>query len=365
MKKIKKKGDLEFDQIQLIYLLAGIVILVGIILGVWFAYDYFANEKREMALVNLKNQEENQKICKYQRILDGVCVETNSGINPKLVAVMIENHSEARPQSGLSRASVVYEVPVEANYTRFLVIYPADISVNEVGPVRSARPYYLDWLSEYGDTQYMHVGGSPASLDLIKKYNINDLNEFYRGWYYWRSDRRVAPHNVYTSSELWSKALGAYEDNYKNQEYEGWKFNTTTLEHENIKTLEQVNDIIISFLSPVYEAIWKYNTSTNQYERYQINEPHVDYDGTPIVADNVIVQKVTSQVLDAVGRLAIDTIGSGEAIVFQNGEIIIGTWTKEDRTFRTRFYDSFGEEIKLNPGKIWVEVANERTKVSY
>ncbi len=370
MKKIKKKDE-EFDQIQIIYLLAGIVILVGIILGVWFIYGYFTYENRESTEINLKNQEENQKMCKYQRILDGVCVETNSEINPKLVAVMIENHSEARPQSGLSQASVVYEVPVEANYTRFLVIYPANISINEVGPIRSARPYYLDWLSEYGEAQYMHVGGSPVSLDLIKKYKINDLNEFYHGWYYWRSTKRSAPHNVYTSSEVWNKALENYEDNYKNQEYESWKFDNElkmnkeeSITHKN-SIANFVEEIKISFLPPIYEAIWKFNTSTNKYERYQMGQPHTDYDNTPIIVDNVIVQKVTSQVLDSIGRLAIDTIGSGEVIIFQNGFFIEGTWKKEERSSRTKFYDSNDEEIKLNPGKIWIEIANERTKVSY
>lgn len=388
MKKIKsKQNNSEFDSVQLIYLLGGIVLLVGIILGIWFAYDYFINEKKDMALVNLQTEEQNNKICKYQRILDGVCVETESEVNPKLVAIMVENHSEARPQSGLSQASVVYEAPVEANYTRFLLIFPANVSVSEVGPVRSVRPYYLDWLNEYGGAQYMHVGGSPAALEKIIQENVNDLNEFYRGWYYWRSDRRSAPHNVYTSSELWNKALVAYEDNYKNQEYDGWKFATSSPNHlitqspENIQVDDLskiggnevtkwsgdqvVGEIKVSFLPPVYEAVWKYNTSTNQYVRYQMNQPHTDYDGTPIVADNVIVQKVTSQVLDTVGRLAIDTIGTGEVIVFQNGKMITGTWKKDGRESRTRFYDANNNEIKLNSGKIWIEVVNERTGVSY
>lgn len=360
MKKITKKEASEFDQTQIIYLLGGIVLLVGIVLGIWFIYDYFINEKRDMALVNSQTEEQKNKVCKYQRILDGVCVETGSEVNPKIVAVMVENHSEARPQSGLSQASVVYEAPVEANYTRFLLIFPANASVSEVGPVRSARPYYLDWLSEYGDAQYMHVGGSQEALDRIKQFGLNDLNEFYRGWYYWRSDRRSAPHNVYTSSELWGKALLAYDDNYTDQNFSGWKFNTST-----VANTETVNDIVISFLPPVYEAVWKYNTSTNQYVRYQMNQPHTDYDGIPIVADNVIVQKVTSQVLDSVGRLAIDTIGTGEVIVFQNGNMITGTWKKDGRESRTRFYDANNNEIKLNPGKIWIEVANERTGVRY
>ncbi|MFZ2979004.1 MAG: DUF3048 domain-containing protein, partial [Candidatus Magasanikiibacteriota bacterium] len=209
-----------------VYALAGLVFVVGLSLIIFFGYQYFSHKNFGTAIINLDNQTTSSTPanCNYRRILDGVCVAMQTDINPKLVAVMIENHSEARPQSGLVDASIVYEAPVEANYTRFLAIYPADTTVNKIGPVRSARPYYLDWLGEYGTPMYMHVGGSPNALEIIKTRNIFDLNEFYRGWYYWRSEDRSAPHNTYTSSELWNKALATYSDSYTDSEYEGWQF---------------------------------------------------------------------------------------------------------------------------------------------
>ncbi|HBU07020.1 MAG TPA: hypothetical protein DEB09_02960 [Candidatus Magasanikbacteria bacterium] len=351
-----------------VYALASLVFVVGLSLIIFFGYQYFSHKNFGTAIINLDNQTTTSTPanCNYRRILDGVCVAMQTDINPKLVAVMIENHSEARPQSGLVDASIVYEAPVEANYTRFLAIYPADMIVKKIGPVRSARPYYLDWLGEYGTPMYMHVGGSPEALDIIKARNIFDLNEFYRGWYYWRSEDRSAPHNAYTSNELWGKAVGVYgEENYLNDIYGGWKFGTTIEQQNNRTTQDLVEEITVSFLPPVYEAVWKYSSTTNQYERYQMNKPHVDQDGRQIVADNVIVQKVQAKVLDEIGRQEITTVGKGDLLVFKNGEVITGYWQKNSSSSRTKFFDNNGEEIKLNSGKIWVEVVSQMNSLSF
>jgi len=357
-----KPGEAEF-----VYALAGAVFLVGLFLIIFFGWQYLGGRDFGTAIINLnkgdkKAKEEN---CNYRRTLDGVCVETQSEVNPKLVMIMIENHSDARPQSGLVDASVVYEAPVEANYTRFLAVYSAEDKVEKIGPVRSARPYYLDWVEEYGSPLYMHVGGSNEALALIVENNIFDINEMGRGWYFWRSEDRYAPHNTYTSNKLWGKAFEAYGDDSGVSEFEGWKFNSTTLQQHNTSTLDLVDTITVSFLPPVYEAVWKYNTTTEQYERYQMGYPHLDQNGTMIVADTIIIQKVTTQVLDEIGRLGMDTIGSGEAIVFYNGLDHLGKWVKESKNTRTKFYDLSGEEMSLKPGKIWVEVVNQRGSLSY
>ncbi|MBU2542587.1 DUF3048 domain-containing protein [Patescibacteria group bacterium] len=353
------------DEVDIIYILAGIIFVAGLCLLLWFGYQYFNNKifggEGNGHASSVQDEVEKNEDCEFRRLLDGICVKSEDKINPKLIAIMIENHTDARPQSGLVDASVVYEVPVEANYTRFLAIYPSDVEIDKIGPVRSARPYYLDWLSEYGDAMYMHVGGSPDALDLIKQYNIFDVNEMTKGWYFWRSTDRYAPHNTYTSSELWNKALGDYEDYYLTTEYEGFSFNGTTEQHSNTSTL--ANEITVSFLPPVYEASWKFSSSTGKYTRFQMEGTHRDEDGRKIKADTIIVQHVDYQVLDSIGRIAIDTIGKGEAEVFYDGLVFKGTWKKEDRFSRTRFYsasggDEAGEEIKLKPGKIWIEVVN-------
>lgn len=369
-KKIKSKFRKKIvqylpDEISFIYVLAGIVFVVAVGLLVWFGWGYMKNKifVGSSSAWTVLDNEEKYEDCDYRRKLDGVCVDSQEDVNPKLIVVMIENHTEARPQSGLVDASIVYEAPVEANYTRFLAIYPEGIEIEKAGPVRSARPYYLDWISEYGDPMYMHVGGSPEALELIKQYNIFDINEMRRGWYFWRSTDRYAPHNTYTSSDLWDKALDDYEDYYLTQEYEGFNFLTSS--PEDASTTTYANEVTVSFLPPVYEARWKFSSSTDKYTRFQMEGTHRDQDGRKIKADTIIVQHVESQILDSVGRIAIDTIGEGDVEVFYDGLVFGGTWKKEDRTSRTKFYNERGEEIKLKPGKIWIEVVNGRGSVEY
>ncbi|MBI4427035.1 MAG: DUF3048 domain-containing protein [Candidatus Magasanikbacteria bacterium] len=366
LKKLPRK---QSNETRLLYLLAWLVFLVALGLLGWFGYGYLLNRNQ----ADFNNTVEGDDFaqsgtdCQYRRVLDGICVASEEEINPKLVAVMVENHVDARPLSGLAEASVVYEAPVEANYTRFLAIYPANVKVDKIGPVRSARPYYLDWLSEYGDAMYMHVGGSPEAIVLIKEYKLFDLNEFYFGRYYWRAPDRSAPHYIYTSSELWSRALDDYSDEDLVANYEGWAFSTSSPfgsaqgrpDHTITTSLgesELAASLKITFLSPNYIVDWKFNSSTKKYDRYQGDELQRDTSGKKIKADTLIIQRVKSLVIDEIGRKKINTVGSGEAMVFYDGQKIDGIWKKENRNDRTRFYDAIGEEIKLKPGKIWVEV---------
>lgn len=343
---------------KFMYALAGLVFLFGLGLLAWFVWQYFVTanfSNSEVDVANTKNEQ--VKKCDFRRMLDGVCVDSVEKTNPKLVAVMIENHTEARPQFGLSDASIVYEAPVEANYTRFLAIYPEDVLVAKVGPVRSARPYYLDWLAEYGNPMYMHCGGSPEALKKIVSTGVFDFNEMYRGQYFWRDNARLAPHNLFTSSELWGKVT--MDDGlWTMGPSDWWMFEYSGKLMVDSGTTS-TNDINVSFLAPSYVVDWKYNSSTQKYERWQAGREHRDAVGTLITADTVIVQHVKYKVLDDIGRIFIETIGTGSVEVYFNGEKISGTWKKIDRISRTRFYSELGEEIKLKAGRVWIEVINK------
>ncbi len=359
----------NFDETKLMYSLAVIVFVCALGLLGWFVWQYFATANITNMTGDITNVIDGQtKQCDFRRALDGVCVDSVEKMNPKLVAIMIENHPDARPQSGLSKASVVYEAPVEANYTRFMAIYPADTVVEQIGPVRSARPYYLDWVSEYGQPMYMHCGGSPDALNKIKEYGIFDVNEFYYGKNFWRSPSRLAPHNVYTSSELWQKVIMDHGE-WNMEQGDWWGFDTLAPARnathsvaggpEHLSTLAQANDVVVNFLAPNYVVEWKYNSSTQKYERWQAGAEHCEADGTLITADTVIVQHVKTRVLDEIGRISMETIGSGAVEVYFDGQKISGTWKKTDRVSRTRFYNEAGEEIELKAGKIWIEVINK------
>jgi hypothetical protein len=287
----------------------------------------------------------------FRRLLDGVCVDFVEDINPRLVGVMIENHIEARPLSGLSRARVVYEAPVEGNITRFLALFSVDSTVSKVGPVRSSRPYYLDWISEYGGAMNMHVGGSPEALEIIiDNRDIFDINEFNRGWYFYRSKDRMAPHNTYTSSKLWVEAWDRYGD--EQRPFDSWVYSDG-----DVCESECVSEISPVFLRRVYEPTWRFSSSSGQYARYEYGDRVVDPEtGEGIMANTIIVQKVDTTVIDTVGRKKVSTIGGGDAIIFRNGRFISGFWKKDSRTGRTVWLDAEGVDIPLEPGKIWIIV---------
>ncbi len=319
----------------------------------YWSYVYFTTNKFFLQFNN--NLSNKQPV--YFSQLDGSLVTSKQDQIPEIVGIMIDNHPDARPQSGLSEASVVYEALVEGGMTRYLAIYNKEQVVEKVGPVRSARPYYIDFLGEYGHPVYMFCGGSPQALEDVKSVNLLAGNEIYFGSYYWRDNALVSPHNLFTSSSLWKKLSSNFNKNSTSSVWSGWQFSNSVTSSKDIK------DIILSF-SYYYEVEWKYNENKNNYERYIDNVQQKDSAGMVLTADNILIQFAPVQLLDEVGRLQIDTSGGGEARVLRKGGMIYGAWKKENS--RTRFYDKEGQEIFLVPGKTWVEVlpANAIIKVS-
>ncbi|MFA5127400.1 MAG: DUF3048 domain-containing protein [Patescibacteria group bacterium] len=295
--------------------------------------------------------------CKNFSKLTGLCVANAELVSPPIIAVMIENIPDAYPLHGLNDASIVYEAPVEGGITRFMAIYSASSTVVKAGPVRSARPYYLDWASEYGDALYMHCGGSPDGLDEIADRNIFDANEFYRGSYFWRDSARIAPHNLFTSSENWQRYLSVYGGKRTARDWTGFKFGDIATNTESVAkfNLEYIKRFVIG---------WQYSSPSTTYERLLNDELFLDDKNQPITADNIIVQFASVSVLDEVGRRKIVTVGSGDARVFRNGQMIRATWKKESENSRTRYFDMNGAEIAFTPGRTWIMVAPLNTPLT-
>lgn len=292
--------------------------------------------------------------------LNGVGVLEMEEESPKVVGVMLDGHFDALPIKGVNEAAIIYEAPVEGVTTRFLAIYPAGQAVvSEVGPIRSARPYFLDWLAEYGDALYMHCGGSPEALDLIKERKIFDANEFYWGGYYWRDHGRTAPYNLFTASWQWNSIFEKYVEKHPGWSWEGWKFSSELVVSSST---ESVTEIKIRY-GRGFEVAWKYNDGNRNYERWLNGEKMSDVEGQAIIADNILVQYVSMITLDDIGRRKIETIGEGEARIFQGGQMLRGIWKKDGRPERTKFYIKAGAEISLIPGKIWVMIVPENLSI--
>lgn len=296
------------------------------------------------------------------------------------LGVMIENHQEARPQSGLSSADVVYEAVAEGGITRFLALFYCQ-DAGQVGPVRSARTYFLDFASEYGDYPlYAHVGGANASgpadaLSQINDYGwsgYNDLNQFSIGFpTFWRDYDRLGrtvatEHTMYsTTSKLWdfakSRALTNVDKdgNLWSDPFVPYTFKDDTSVSERPAT----QTIHLEFWKDYaqYFVDWIYDKTSNLYKRNNQKVAHVDKDNNKaITAKNVVVLFMQeSNAYDGYENnihLLYRTKGTGQALVFVDGKEIKATWRKDKRTARTLIFDSNGLPIKFNKGTIWFEI---------
>jgi len=281
-----------------------------------------------------------------------------------VTGVMIENSIDARPQSGLDQAGVVYEAVAEGGVTRFLALFE-DNQPDYVGPIRSARPYYIRWLLPF-DAAYAHVGGSPDALSDISALGVKDLNQFYNGDYYQRISSRDAPHNVYTSlSQLISLE--------KAKHYDTSNFTGFPRKAEAPSKTPNVTSIDFTISGPVYSVHYDYNPITNSYNRSVGGAPHmvVDKAGNSLqLSPKVVIALVMSQsngALDASGAYytEYDTVGSGQMYVFQDGTVTPGTWNKATDTSQFTFTDSTGKTLPLNPGQTWISVVGLAGDVSY
>jgi hypothetical protein len=303
------------------------------------------------------------------------------------MGIAIENSVDARPQSGLSSADVVYEAVAEGGITRFLGIYYCQ-DAKIAGPVRSARIYFIRLLQGYGAYPlYAHVGGAntPGPADALGEIrdlgwaNYNDLSQFSVPFpNFWRDYDRLpgvaTEHTMYTdTTKLWSYAAKTHkltnvdeEGTAWNEEWEGWSF------QDDAKTKGKVAKVSYGFWNASVSSMgvqWNYDATTNSYARVNGGEPHLDKNtGKQLTAKNVIVMfSEESPANDGYpgGHLLYDLESGGEAIIFQNGQAIKGEWEKPEFESMIRFTDAKGNEIKMVRGQVFVSVVPEGNEVTY
>lgn len=287
-----------------------------------------------------------------------------ASVDRRPIAVMIDNFPDAIPQYGLSKASVVFEVLAEGGLTRFMPVFETS-DLEQIGPVRSARLYYVDWSRSYG-ALLVHAGGSPAAMDLFEADpSIPHLNLLYVGWPSWRDEEnRYAPHNLFTSGALMEQFMEEWEIP-RESAYDGFVH-----KDEAPKTGRPRSSTIEMVFSPLFsEGVrWEYDRDTNCYLRYQWGDPHIDaLTGEQLRAKNVVVIFTPQWVIpgDDAGRMEVQTTGTGESVLFQDGESVKGTWEKASIEEPLRLYDAAGKPMALNPGVTWIAVLPLEAELSY
>lgn len=282
----------------------------------------------------------------YHSPLTGNVVDSEAATKQAVTAIMIENSPDARPHSGLKEAGIVYEAIAEGGITRFLALYQ-EAKPELVGPVRSLRMYYVDWLAPY-NASVAHIGGSAAALKEVRSGDYRDIDQFFNAGTYWRATDRYAPHNVYTNFERLDALNNA--KGYTSSEFTGFPRTDGKAASEPTAT-----NVTINFSSPLYNTRYTYDATSNTYTRLLAGEPHQDREKGTITPSSVVALRVDMErVMEDGWRESIRTIGSGAATIFQNGTAINATWNKPSRNAPLTLTDEAGKEIPLVRGQTWI-----------
>ncbi len=281
-----------------------------------------------------------------------------------IIAVVIDNHELARPQYGLAQAGLVYETEVEGGITRYLAFFTSYDDVEKIGPIRSARHYFLDW-SQGFSSLFVHCGGSPQALAELAGSPINNLNEFYKNEYFQREQELPQPHNIFTSISKINKYLE--ENDFLSSNIKTYRqrfYNKNTPEKKN-----KQSQIVNIMYKSGYKVRWEYNKQKNLYIRYLDGEKHITGKENTVTSKNLIIQYIPATIKDEQLRLERQTLGEGKAIVCQNGYCQNGYWKKRSKNQATQYFSktATGEytDIKLIPGTTWIEIVKPKSKIIY
>lgn len=278
-----------------------------------------------------------------------------------LFAVVVENLPESRPQSGLGLADFVIETLSESGITRFLAFYGSQ-TADKIGPVRSARPYFVDWALGFGAV-LAHSGVSKEAESKIEALGgqLFDLNEFFNEKTFWRDAAGPAPHNLFTSTQLLAETAG--RKGWTRSGNLGWAFKPET----DLAAASPVKEIGIDFSFPSYFVTFKYNSTGNSYDRFIAGKSDIDsLTNRQISAKNVIVLYTSSAVIDQqLLTINLQTVGFGRAVIFRDGGILQARWKKDTAGEPFELLEADDSLIELNPGQTWFAVVDQNGVVTW
>lgn len=330
--------------------LVGLVVFILLILIISFFLMSKNNNNSEKIIEGKYTKKVVEKKPKeYFSQLSGLKLPDEAATKKHIVCSIIENSIDARPQSGLKKAGMVFEAQAEGGITRFLSIWQNE-EPRLIGPIRSVRQYYIDWAAGY-NCGLAHVGGSPDGLEMIRsgKYAV-DLDQFFNSGFFWRSSDRYAPHNVYSDlgklTEL-SKNKGVKEPNIKPL--------TRTDSTQILNTDVKVTKFSTNVSFGAYNSEFTYNTETRTYLRTQNGVPHNDREEGQISPSAVLVINADTRYQSDGHHLNIDTLSSGKrAWLFQNGIVLNVKWRRNNVKDALEIIDDSGKPVQVVRGQLWV-----------
>lgn len=324
-------------------LLACLIIIVVAIVGA-LVFTKWKDSKDKTQTNGEANQEQTE-----QTPVEEKKVQIYSGTD-RPIAVMIDNNMNAWPQAGLNDAYLVYEIIVEGGETRLMELFK-NVSLDKIGPVRSSRHYYLDYVME-NDALYAHYGTSTEAEADIKTLGINNLNGMILSQTYWRDNTRYAPHNALTSTEKILEQAEKYGYRTTSDQASVLKYTTEEVVPEDGKDALDVKIPYSSFNTVEY----KYDAETKRYTRYSKGKLQTDWNtGENVTTKNIIITFAQNYEIGG-GKQGLTNIGKLKGYYITNGKAIEITCTKTARASKTIYADLDGNEIYVNDGNTFIQI---------
>lgn len=287
---------------------------------------------------------------------------TGEWVTPQIAArrplcIMINNIEDAIPQSGISRADILYEAYVESSITRLMMVTQNYDNMDKIGPIRSCREFYVYFAKEY-DGIYIHFGFSPLAKALLESPNVQHIDgiAYDNGKNFYRTTDRKAPHNAYASSEGLLDAITK----------KGWDTNFSgvfeapmTFTEYDVKQVEIEGGVPCTLFKPGFsrnKPEFRYNEADGLYYRYQYGDKHIDVEnGEQLAFKNVLVKFVTGTKFEN-GTPILELQGKGPAYYMTNGKLVQVEWVKDSEFGPTKYYYNDGEEVVFNQGKTFINI---------
>jgi len=287
--------------------------------------------------------------------------------NRRPIAIMIENHPDARPQFGLTKASIVYESIAEGGITRYMALYgPKD--ADRVGPIRSARTYFVEWMLEY-KAIYAHAGGAANALDLLRQVRAGEGDIDHAGKpVMWRERRgnEASEHTLYGST-VFIRSYAQDVNWTQDADFVPWLFKEKDTRSEEERKEGAITAVHIPF-SGSYKVDYVYDASDNTWARSLAGKKDIDeLTKEQIKPTNIVVLTIARNEVASAGKTVgeLNLYTEGKAQVFQDGKVIEGTWKKEGQGKKTKVFDQDKKEIRLSPGQTFVTVVHPGMNVTF
>lgn len=280
--------------------------------------------------------------------LTGVETDKTSADLP-ILGVMIENHPDARPQTGLSTAGIVFETVAEGGITRYLALFQEN-AAKDLGSVRSVRAYYLDWAMGF-DASIAHAGGSADALELIESRDAKSLSQFKYPEPYRRVNNLDPPHDLFASTDK-------LRDLQKELGHKKAVFDEIPRSSDSPTQTPNATSISIDYSYADYAVRFQYDPATNSYQRFNAGKPDIDAGSQKQIAvKNLIVIKMPSTTIKA--------IGSGDALLYKDGTVQNIHWKQASYKERIKFTNPDGTEVALNRGSTWIAALPSSGEVTH